>query len=81
MILKYSDKIRVDYKGYMEPLLLAACEHEANNMGLSSRSKFIRYAVIKCLIEMKYPLNKYTNKFNKFYNKFNDLHKGMSYFI
>ena len=78
MLLKYNSSIRVDYKGYMEPLLLTACEFEADKIGCKTRSKFIRYAVIKCLIEMDYPLNKYTNKFNKFYNKFNKLHKGIT---
>jgi len=37
MKLKWSDKIRVDYKGYMEPLLLAACEHQAKKCGANTR--------------------------------------------
>jgi hypothetical protein len=67
----FSDLIRKDYKGYMEPLLLTACDHEAEKLGIT-RSKFIRYAVIKLLIEKKYPLKDISNKFNDFY-------KGITY--
>jgi len=66
MKANFSDIIRVDYKGYMEPLLLTALEHEGNKIGIS-RSKMIRYACIKLLIERKYPLNHISNKFNDFY--------------
>jgi hypothetical protein len=62
----FSDLFRKDYKGYMEPLLLTACDHEANKLGIT-RSKFIRYAVIKLLIEKEYPLKSISNKFNAFY--------------
>ena len=62
----FSDISRKDYKGYMEPLLLTACDLEAEKLGIT-RSKFIRYAVIKLLIEKKYPLSTISNKFNAFY--------------
>jgi len=67
MKLKWSDKIRVDYKGYMEPLLLAACEHQAKKCGANTRSKYIRYAVIRALIKDGYPLKEVSNKFDYFY--------------
>lgn len=67
----YSDLFRRDYKGYMEPILLTACNHVAGKMGIT-RSKLIRYAVIKMLIEKEYPLNRISNKFNAFY-------KGITY--
>jgi hypothetical protein len=66
MKLNFSDKIRKDYKGYMEPLLLTACDHQAKKLNIT-RSKYIRYAVIKKLIEDSYPLNCMSTKFNKFY--------------
>ena len=62
----YSDLSRRDYKGYMEPLLLTACDHVAGMMGIT-RSKFIRYAVINMLIKKEYPLKRMSNKFNAFY--------------
>ena len=67
MKAKWSDKIRVDYKGYMEPLLLTACEHQAEKCGAKTRSKYIRYAVIRALIEDGYPLDKLSSKFKPFY--------------
>lgn len=69
MIAKWSDKIRILYNGYMEPLLLTACEHQSEKIGSKTRSKYIRCAVIRALIEDGYPLNKISNKFDKFYSK------------
>jgi len=66
MKLKWSDKIRNDYKIYLEPILATACKHEGEKKGIT-RSKYIRYCVIRCLIEDDYPLNKITDKFNPFY--------------
>jgi len=66
MKANFSDTFRVDYKGYMEPILLHALNHEAEKMGIT-RSKIIRYAAIKLLIEKEYPLMKLSNKFNDFY--------------
>ena len=68
MRLNFNDRIRIDYKGYMEPLLLSACQHMANKIGCKTRSKYIRYAVIRALIIDKYPLNKISKKFDSFYN-------------
>jgi len=67
MKIKWDDKTRVDYKGYMEPLLLTACEHQAKICGAKTRSKYIRYAVIRALIQDGYPLDKISNKFEQFY--------------
>jgi hypothetical protein len=66
MKANFSDIIRIDYKGYMEPLLLTACTNQGQKLKIS-RSKYIRYAVINQLIKDKYPLKAISNKFNKFY--------------
>lgn len=67
IIMKFSDKFRIEYKGYMEPLLLTACEHQAGKCGAVTRSKYIRYAVIRSLIKDGYPLDEYSKKFDLFY--------------
>lgn len=67
MLCRNSDVIREGYKGYMEPLLLQACEHQAKKCGARTRSKYIRYAVIRALILDGYPLNKLSKKFGAFY--------------
>lgn len=64
MKLVWSDKLRVEYKGYMKPLLLTACQHQANKYGAKTRSKYIRYDVIRSLIEDGYPLRNFTTKFD-----------------
>jgi hypothetical protein len=62
----FSDAIRVEYSGYAEPLLLTAAEHQGKKLKIS-RSKYIRYAIIRALIADGYPLDKMSSKFNKFY--------------
>lgn len=62
----YSDILRQDYKGFMEPVLLTGCNHQAEKLGIT-RSKYIRYAVINQLIKDGFPLMRLTNKFNAFY--------------
>ena len=69
--LNYSDILRQDYKGYMEPVLLSACNYQASKLNIT-RSKYIRYAVINQLIKDGFPLNRISNKFNDFY-------KGITY--
>lgn len=71
MKANFSDTFRIDYKGYMEPVLLTALNHIAEKMGIT-RSKLIRYAAIKLLIEKEYPLNCISNKFNAFYRGITD---------
>ena len=66
MKANFADKFRNDYKIYLEPLLATACMHEGKKLKLT-RSKFIRYAVIRLLIEKGYPLKNITSKFNDFY--------------
>ena len=66
MKLKWSDKTRKDYKIYLEPLLATGCEHIGKQKGIT-RSKYIRYCVIRCLINDGYPLDKITDKFTLFY--------------
>lgn len=62
----YSDVLRQDYKGYMEPILLTGCDHQGSKLGIT-RSKYIRYAVINQLIKDGFPLKCKSNKFNAFY--------------
>jgi len=62
----YSDLLRMDYKGYMEPVLLTGCNHQAGKIGIT-RSKYIRYAVINQLIKDGFPLKNISCKFNDFY--------------
>jgi len=53
--------------------------HQGNKLGIT-RSKYIRYAVIRALIQDGYPLDKITDKFQKFYAKENQLRKILSDF-
>ena len=62
----YSDVLRQDYKGFMEPILLTGCNHQAEKLGIT-RSKYIRYAVINQLIKDGFPLKNISCKFNAFY--------------
>ena len=62
----YSNILRFDYKGYMEPILLTGCNHQADKLKIT-RSKYIRYAVINQLIRDGFPLKSISNKFNAFY--------------
>ena len=62
----YSDISRQDYKGYMEPILLTGCNHQAEKLNIT-RSKYIRYAVINQLIHDGFPLKNISCKFNAFY--------------
>ena len=66
MKLNYSDKLRNDYKIYLEPLLATACDAQGKTMKIT-RSKYIRYCIIRCLIKDGFPLNKISDKFNPFY--------------
>jgi len=66
MKAKWSDKIRSDYKIYLEPVLATGCLHQGEKLKIT-RSKYIRYAVIRALIQDGYPLDKLSNKFKKFY--------------
>ena len=76
----FSDIIRKDFKIYLEPVLATGCDHMAGKVGCKTRSKYIRYAVIRALIQDGYPLDKVSKKFDDFYNcsKIKGIHKGMS---
>jgi hypothetical protein len=76
----FSTVLRRDYKIFIEPLLASACDHMAQKVGCRTRSKYIRYAVIRALITDGYPLKNISNKFDEFYkyNKINGYHKGMT---
>jgi len=79
MKIKQTDSLRCDYKIYLEPILATGCQYQGNRLQIT-RSKYVRYAVIRALIEDDYPLNKLSKKFDKFYaHKINDLHRGMTH--
>lgn len=63
----FSTVLRKDYKIFLEPLLATACGHMALKIGCRTRSKYIRYAVIRALISDGYPLKEVSNKFDTFY--------------
>ena len=66
MKANFTDKFRVDYRTYLEPLLATACTHQGSKLNIT-RSKYIRFAVINQLIRDKYPLRDISSKFNAFY--------------
>ena len=72
-----SDLLRMDYKIYLEPLLSRACDLMASKIGCRTRSKYIRYAVIRSLIQDGYPLDKVSDKFKPFIDR--ELNRGMTY--
>jgi len=63
----FSDVLRKNYKVFLEPLLASACDHMALKIGCRTRSKYIRYAVIRALISDGYPLKNVSDKFGSFY--------------
>ena len=67
MKANFSDILRTDFKIYLEPVLATGCSHIAEKIGCKTRSKYIRYAVIRALIQDGYPLCQLSNKFNAFY--------------
>jgi hypothetical protein len=71
MIFRDSDAARVQYNGYMEPLLLTGAAHIASRLGIT-RSKYIRFAVIRALIRDGYPLGRMSSKFKEFYKYMSD---------
>jgi hypothetical protein len=77
----FSDISRKDFKIYLEPVLATACDHQAGKVGCKTRSKYIRYAVIRALIQDGYPLDKVSDKFLDFYNcsKIRVPNRGMTY--
>ena len=60
-----SDLLRMDYKVFLEPVLSRACDLMAAKIGCRTRSKYMRYAIIRALIQDGYPLNKVSKKFAK----------------
>ena len=73
MECKYSDIIRNDYKIYLEPILATRAFEMAQKIGCKTRSKYIRYAVIRALIADGVELS---DKFNSFINR--ELRKGIT---
>jgi len=59
--------MREKYPVYLEPVLASAAEHIASKSKIRTRSKYIRYAVIRALIADGYPLKEVSSKFNDFY--------------
>jgi len=70
-----TDLVRLDYKVFLEPVLARGCEAMAKNVGCVTRSKYVRYAVIRALIADGYPLGSVSGKFDKFIA----LDKGMAH--
>ena len=77
MNANFSDILRTDFKIYLEPVLATGCAHIAEKIGCKTRSKYVRYAVIRALIQDGYPLNQLSDKFDRFYNcsKINSDHR------
>ena len=69
-----TDRFRLDYKIFLEPVLATGAAHMAGEIGCRTRSKYIRYAVIRALIQDGYPLGSVSEKFNKFI----ELQKGIT---
>lgn len=82
MKCKKSDILRTDFKIYLEPVLASACDHQALKEGCRTRSKYIRFAIIRALIQDGFPLKEVSKKFDIFYNcnKIKQLHRGMTPF-
>jgi len=53
-----SDSLRLFYNVFLEPLLATACSGMAGKIGCKTRSKYIRFAVIRALLADGYPLQK-----------------------
>ena len=62
----WSDKIRKDYRVYLEPVLATAAKHQAEKVNCRTMSRYIRRAIIIQLIKDGYPLGKVSDKFNKY---------------
>lgn len=74
MICVNSNIIRTDYKVYLEPELATKSIEAAQKVGANTRSKYIRYAVIRALISDGVKLS---DKFKPFIDK--ELNKGITY--
>ena len=64
-----SDRLRLTYQIYLEPVLATACMKMASEGKTKTRSKYIRYAVIRALIADGYPLAEVSEKFKPFIDK------------
>jgi len=60
-----SDRIRKDYRVYMEPILAFACKEQAIKIGIRTMSRYVRRAVVLALKADGYPLDAATRKFRK----------------
>ena len=69
MKLCWSDKVRSDYRVYLEPVLATAASHMAERVGCRTRSRYLRRAVIIALIRDGYPLGAVSGKFLKYEQK------------
>jgi hypothetical protein len=74
MKARWSDKIRRDYRVYLEPVLATAAAHQAGKVGVRTMSRYIRRAVVLALKADGYPLDSVTPKFRSV----NVLYKGVS---
>ncbi len=69
-LAQYRDNTRKDYKIYLEPVLNTGCKARGSVLGIT-KSKYVRYCVIRCLIMDGWPLNKISSKFDEFYKLLN----------
>jgi hypothetical protein len=58
----YSDILCVEYKGFLEPILITACNHLGSKIGLT-RSKYIRKIIVEAVKKSDFPLDRLSNKF------------------
>lgn len=65
MITIPSDKIRKDYRVYLEPVLAVACAHQAKIIGIRTMSRYIRRAIVLTLKADGFPVDSITSKFKK----------------
>lgn len=81
MIATTNDRIRTDYKVFLEPMIAQACSFVAERDGTKTRSKFLRkWAIIGLLIE-GYPLDRINpEKYGQVKRYINGLRRGMAHY-
>ena len=68
-----TDKVRMDFRVYMEPVLGVACEWGARKVNCRSVSRYIRRAVIIQAVRDGYPLADVSEKLKPLANKIKGL--------
>lgn len=73
-----TDKVRLDYRVYMEPVLARACEVGAVQVGCRTVSRYIRRAVILQAIADGYPLEHVSLRLAPIAREIKGINKGVS---